>query len=430
VFRDLLPPEEINAFDPPAPQEVYTPFVVTWLLVFQRLNNNASLSEAVAELLHRFPPTALPEGKACRLEKLSSNTAAYSAARSQLDASVLAWAARRSFDSLSSCYPPSWGNRRVFILDGTSVTLNTSAALKQAFPPASNQHGQSHWPVLRLLLAHEMSSGLAAGMDYGPMYGPQATSESALARRLIPGLPAGSILLADRNFGIFSVAWDARQSGHDVLTRLTGPRFKSLLKKTTAQDAGRWRLCWRPSSNDKKSDPALPKDACVEGWLHEVDVGGGRMLLLFASFEASGEALAGLYKKRGDVETDIRDLKVTLGMGDVTGKSAAMVDKELQAALLAYNLANQVRRLAAQKAEVGPRRLSFAGTWALVKAFLEAVAEGLSGPEAEARFERLLRQAGQRKLPNRKEGRSYPREVLARNRAFPKRKRPGQQPQQ
>ena len=42
---------------------------------------------------------------------------------------------------------------------------------------------------------------------------------------------------------------------------------------------------------------------------------------------------------------------------------------------------------------------------------------------AEAEFERLLRAAGQRKLPRRAKGRTYPREVIPRRRKFPTRKR-------
>jgi hypothetical protein len=48
---------------------------------------------------------------------------------------------------------------------------------------------------------------------------------------------------------------------------------------------------------------------------------------------------------------------------------------------------------------------------------------------AEALFERLLRAAGQRKLPNRRAGRNYPREVIPRRRKFPERNRAQPPPQ-
>jgi hypothetical protein len=423
LFRGLLPRQEVDALDPRAPQAVYTPFVVVWLLVFQRLNKNASLSEAVSELLLRFPPAALPEGKAGRLGSLSPNTAAYSDARSGLDPSVLRWAADRSFASLLPSCPPSFKGKRVFLLDGTSVTLVPEPVLKKAFPPASNQHGQSAWPVLRLLVAHDLDSGLAAGTAHGPMYGTGAESELDLTRRLVPTLPAGSILLADRNFGIFGAAWAAQRAGLGLVARLSGPRWKALLRQAEPDGTGRWRLRWRPSAWDRRSDGSLPADALLQGWLHEADIGEGKKLWLLATEDAGTEELAALYKRRGEVETDLRDLKRTLCLDRMKGRGTAMVEKELLAARLAYNLANQVRRLAAAKAGVEPRKLGFAGTWALLKSFLGALGDGLAGPEAEAGFERLLDLAGRRKLPVREPGRSYPREVLGRGSSFPKRKR-------
>ena len=42
-------------------------------------------------------------------------------------------------------------------------------------------------------------------------------------------LPASSLLMGDRNFGVFSVVWNAKQAGHDVLIRLSEPRAGSLI---------------------------------------------------------------------------------------------------------------------------------------------------------------------------------------------------------
>jgi hypothetical protein len=230
-------------------------------------------------------------------------------------------------------------------------------------------------------------------------------------------------MLADRNFGVFAFAWAATQEGHDALLRLTKGRFNALVKKAKPAGAGKWELTWRPSAWDRKAHPELPPGAEVKGWLHEVKVSEKLTLWLFTTLDGTGAELAGLYRRRQDVETDIRDLKETLCLGEMTCKTVAMVEKELAAATLAYNLANQVRRLAAQRLGLEPRRLSFAGTWSLLKAFAAGLLENKTEEEAQAAFERLLRGAGQRKLPNRPAGRSYPREVHARRRKFPTRKR-------
>jgi hypothetical protein len=144
-------------------------------------------------LIQPFPTAALPEGKAARLDTLSSNNGAYSTARNALDVSILDWSARRSYQSLLSCYRPSWGNRHVFLLDGTTVMLYPNAVLKKAFPPASNQHGQANLPILHLLVAHELASGLAIDHAHGPRYGPNARCQLDLARQAIPRLPENAM---------------------------------------------------------------------------------------------------------------------------------------------------------------------------------------------------------------------------------------------
>jgi hypothetical protein len=423
LFQQLLPPACLNDLDAKAAQAAYTAWVVTWLLVFQRLHHNATLNDAVSEFLFRFPPQALPDCQRAQQHRLSANTGAYSLARTRLDRRVLSWATAHLYDSLIDAYPPSWGNRRAFLIDGTTIPLAPTPALQAAYPPARNQHGGSPWPILQLVVAHELQSGLAVMPACGPMYGPQAVSELSLAQALLPRLPPRSLLVADRNFGVFAFAYAAVAAQHDVLVRLTGPRFQALRQQARPLARGRWLVRWRPSAWDRRNHPEVPAGAELSGWLHAVVVSEQVTLWLFTTLDTTSAALAALYHQRLSIETDIRDVKETLALGDLRGKSVAMVEKELLAALLAYNLANQVRRLAAAQCRRAPRRLSFAGVWSLLGAFAQGLRPDHSAPEAEAAFARLLTAAGQRQLPRRPRGRSYPREVIPRHRKFPFRKR-------
>lgn len=423
VFQTVLAPAVLNELHPPAPQTAYTPWVATWLLVYQRLHGNASLSDAVAHFLFQFPAHARPDCKRCRDQTLSANTGAYSSARSNLPDRVAEVAARCVFDTLVGAYPPSWRDRRVFILDGTTLSLVATDELTATFTPASNQHGPSHWPVMHMVVAHELASGLAAAPQYGAMYGPEAVGEVDLAVRLLDAVPARSILLADRNFGVFAFAHVATSAGHDVVVRLTQARFRALAKKGTRVGPGRWSLTWEPSRHDRKAHPQLPADATVCGWLHEVRVRADLTLWWLSTVDGTSAELAGLYGQRANVETDIRNLKVELKLEQVRGQNESMVGKELWAALVAYNLTTQVRRLAAARLGVDPRRLSFAGVCSLVRAFVPGLHAEQTEVQRHARFEQLLRAAGQRRLPEREPRRSYPREVITRRRKFPERKR-------
>ncbi len=416
LFGQLLTAELADQLAPASPNTLYTPSVVLWLLIYQRLHANAPLADAVSEFLSQFSSHATDNTTP------SANTGAYSQARTRLDTALAVRVADHLTGRLLDSTTPAWKQRRVFLLDGTTLQLAHTPQLCQAFPPASNQHGQSHWPILHLLVAHELDTGLALRPEFGPIYGPNATSELDLTQRILPRLPADALILADRNFGVFSVAFAALCSGRDVVVRLTQPRFGSLQKKATAEGPGVWALTWKPTPWERKNHPDLAADAQVKGWLHEVEVSKELTLWLFTTCRESGQELALLYRRRSEVETDIGDLKQTLAMDQITAKGSAMVEKELVLGMLAFNLVNQVRRLAAQEAKVDPRRLSFAGVWSLVKAMLRAIAEGLSSEAWQARFDQLLRWAAQRKLPRRPRQRSYPRVTIPRTSPYPKRK--------
>ena len=88
---------------------------------------------------------------------------------------------------------------------------------------------------------------------------------------------------------------------------------------------------------------------------------------------------------------------------------------------MAYNLVVQIRRLAAQQAGLAPRRLSFAGSWSLVKVILLQPADWTADEFLRA-FRQVLRGCAQRKIPNRP-SRQYPRQVLRRSQKYPYRAR-------
>jgi hypothetical protein len=412
-FRELINAERIEAQQPLGPAAVYTSLVTVWLLIYQRLHAGASLSQAVHELL-RTGPEHLPDNRRVREGTLSANTGAYSRARQRLKPEVTDTVANDIFTSLMNATPPSVAGRRAFILDGTTIPLAPSPALKAAFPPAPNQYGSGVWPIAHLLVAHELESGCALLPEIGPKFGPQALGEAELARALLPRLPAQSIIIADRNFGIFSVAFAAQQAGHEALVRLTLQRFKALHKKldeeavAVADAVGkRWKFTWRPSTDERRNNPWLPADAALEVQLHEVRLSDELTLHLLTTWPCTTAEVAALYGRRQDVETDIREIKVLLKMEELPARSEPMLRKELAVSITAYNLVIQLRRLAAARVNQPPRRLSFARVWSAVRILLLAP-HTWTAAEWRRRFELTLRVAGQHKLPNRP-GRSYPR---------------------
>jgi len=414
-FRELLNREEIDADQPLGPAAVYTAMMTVWLLVYQRLHAGCSLAQAVTEFV-QGDPEGLPQNRRVRAGTLSTNTASYSRARTRLKVVVTERVAQRVYDSLVAALPPTLGDRRVFMLDGTTITLAPTPVLRAAFPPARNQHGASVWPVAQLLVAHELESGCALLPELGPMYGDEAISEVRLAQALLPRLPAKSVLLADRNFGVFTMVHAAVHQGHDVVLRLTKSRFKAIRRRATliTDDCleRRWEVKWTPSSRERKDHPELPADASVRVWLHEYIASEKLTLWFVTTWDCDTAVPAHVYRRRVDVETDIRDVKVTLQTEQLQAKTKPMVQKELATSIVAYNLVVQLRRLAAKIARVPPRRLSFTGVWRTLRIVLLAP-QNWSAKEWGQRFKLALKMASQQKLPNRP-NRSYPRVALVR----------------
>ena len=72
--------------------------------------------------------------------------------------------------------------------------------------------------------------------------------------------------------------------------------------------------------------------------------------------------IAQLYADRSTVELRLRDLKTTLGMDVLRGKSPDVVCKEIYMHMVAYNLIRALMWQAAQEHHRPLHRLSFAGT--------------------------------------------------------------------
>lgn len=117
---------------------------------------------------------------------------------------------------------------RTYLIDGSALELEANRDLLQSFPPGQNQHGASHWPVLRIVVLHELATGLAEEPQWGPMYGDQAVSEQELAGRAVNCLSSPAVILGDRNFGVLWVAHEAHKRGLGVVLRLTEARARKV----------------------------------------------------------------------------------------------------------------------------------------------------------------------------------------------------------
>jgi len=406
---------------------VYTTETTTWLIIQQRLDGKATLSTAVQQVGQGRPQQLLPNHKRLEEETLSSNTGGYSRARSRLKKEVAEQVSDKIFNYLMADAQealPGLG-RQAFLLDGSSLDLPATPKLLEAYPPPTNQHGTAHWPIVRMVVAHDVVSGIGMRPHWGPMYGDKAVSEQQLAADAIGQLPPGSVVVGDRNFGVFSTAYDADQRSYPVVVRLTDSRARSLLKGKLPPQLDR-KIDWKPSRWDRKSHPDLPADACVQGRLIACQVttpkGQTIPLFLFTTLDMPLQKIVQLYGYRWNIETDLRSLKQTVHMHSLTARSVEMVAKELVLGVSAYNLVRGTMYVAARVAGIDARQLSFSRVQDVVNAALPNLMAADSEEEYQRLLDRLLRRAGQCRLPRRPQRPTYPRAVWQRAATYPKRK--------
>jgi len=243
-------------------------WVVMWLMIFQRLDAGGTLAAAVRQLLTGGVRAFVrrPKGRTAKLP--SANTSAYSQARSKLPLAVVEKVSDLIFESLCEQLRSLPGvELPVFLLDGTSIQLQHSGELLRKWPAARNQHGSSHWSVIRVVVAHDVIAGLAVRPCRGAMDGPAAISEQGLTKEIMKRLPAGCAVLGDRNFGVFSMAWHAGRQNHPCLFRLTELRAKKLNGGMVPSAGTDRQVVWQPSRGDLRSNPEIPAEVSVTGRL-------------------------------------------------------------------------------------------------------------------------------------------------------------------
>ena len=309
LYLSLLSDEFLNQARERENNRVYSTPVVMLLMIIQRLQAEGCLESAVLELADL--PASLWPDPCGRLRPearaMSTNTGAYNKARQKLPLKAVEEFSDNAFAQLTACTNgslPAIG-RRAFVFDGTTVRTPHTKALQQLYPPTSNQEGESHWPLIRMLVAHDVTTGLGMRPEWGAVNGPQAVSEQRLFEQAVKRLPEQAVVVADANFGVFSVAFAATQQNHPVVVRMTAARAKSLLQGPLRDGIDK-RIDWKPTKADRKTNPALPPEACFSGRLivsqvQPSDGSASFLLCLFTTLEEDVAEILKIYGLRWNV---------------------------------------------------------------------------------------------------------------------------------
>jgi len=387
-------------------ERIFTPLVTLWVFLGQVLSADPSCGAAVDRLIaHR-----LAHGQ----KKCSALTGGYCRARKRLPEklfSAVACHVGRVLDSQADS-KWLWKGRRVYMFDGTTVTMADTSANQEAYPQIPTQRPGLGSPIARVGAIISLSCGAIVGLGVC-RYAGKGQGEVSLLRNLWDILSPGDVLLGDRLMANWANIAMLGQRGLDLVSRLNKANRKADFRKGIRLGKDDHIVRWKKPSSirsvDRETYRSLPEFVTIRETRIRVTTRGFRtknlivVTTLLDPKQTTKEDLAFIYRQRWSNELDLRAIKSTMQMYDLRCKTPELVRKEIWTHVLAYNLIRTIMAQAAMKYEIEPRTISFKGTIQTLEAF-QPVIEFKGGRNSEFReelYEHLLECIASHRVANR-----------------------------
>ena len=385
---------------------IYTPLVTLWVFLGQVLSADPSCAAAVARLLAHRVARGL---KACSVE-----TGAYCLARKRLPERFFSAVAFLVGRNLDARVDPQWlwKGRRVYLYDGSTVSMPDTEKNRKEYPLAYNQKPGTGFPLARIGAIISLSCG--AIMNLGICrYAGKGQGEVSLLRKLWDTLRPGDVLLTDCLMVNFTNIVMLQQRGVELVGRLNkavrSADFRLGIRLGKDDHLVRWYKPTSIRSLDRKSYNALPEFITVRETRVRVEQPGFRtkfivvVTTLLKPEQAGKDELATLYRARWNNELDLRSIKITMQMDMLRCLTPEQVRKEIWTHVLAYNLIRTIMAQAASAHGIEPRTISFKGTIQVLEAFQPVLAEqahqGVN--HLELLYQQMLRAVVQHRVADR-----------------------------
>jgi len=360
-FFDLLTGprllDEVDALAPEHRDRLYPPTETLSMFMAQALSADGSCRQVVDETAVKRLLAGLPP--------YSANTAAYCKARTRLPQTMISTLACHVGALLGADAVDwwRWRGRRVRMVDGTTVTLADTDANQAEYPQPASQRPGLGFPMMRIVALLCLASGGVLDAATGPCQG-KGGDEQTLLRGLLDHLADGDVLLGDAFFPTYFLLCELRRRAVDGLFEQYGARKRSTDFRCGTRLGPRdhlivWDKPKKPAWMDQAEYAQVPDTLTVR------EFSAGKQILVTTFLcpkETPKGVLKVLYKRRWNVELDLRHIKTTLGMEQLRCKTPSMALKELWVYLLAYNLIRLLMAQAALLADQVPRQLSFKHT--------------------------------------------------------------------
>jgi hypothetical protein len=401
---------------------VYNPMVTIWAFLSQVIaRNHSSCQDAVSRVLAQ----RVADGQS----DCSADGSSYCQARRRLPESVVANVTRQVGQEMHRQAMPDWlfMDRRVVIVDGSTVSMPDTPDNQAEFPQSRNQKAGLGFPVLRFVVLLSLSVGTVLECAIGPCRG-KKTGEQSLFRQMWDALESGDIVLGDRLYDAYRDIAALQLRGIDVVFgkkqsrrsdfrrgRKLGNDDHVVVWQKPKYDASRFesREQWESLPNEMEMREVRVRVRRKGYRTRTVEI----VTTMLAVERYSAKSLTDLFAERWHCELDLRSIKRALGMHHLSCKDPEMVRKELWAHLLAYNMIRTRMAQAAAVHGVLPRRLSFTAARNHICNFAEKL-RNACGPK-RCRIEGALLMAISQCRVGKQPGRKEPRAVKKRKKKYP-----------
>ena len=333
--------------------KIFTQLVTLNAFIWQTLSDNGGCKEAVAHIFADRLQQQLPLN--------SFNTGPYCKARQRLS---LRWMTQEVCRIGSTLHEKagntwSWKGFNVVLVDGTTVLIPDTEANQKAYPQQSVQKEGVGLPIARIVGLISLSAGTVINYAIGPYQG-KGNGETSLFSKLIDSLQPGDLLLADSYYCTYAILVMLSRKNIAFVSPNHAQKktdFKHDINPSAKDHLIEWKKPKRkPVWMTQESYKLLPDSFTVR----EFSVHGTVYIstLLDAKTHPKKELIK-LYKERWKIELDFRTLKTNLNMEMLRCKTPEMVEKEIAARFIAYNLIRGSIAAAAYQYGVMPRNLSF-----------------------------------------------------------------------
>jgi hypothetical protein len=367
---------------------IYTPLVTLWVFLSQVLSADHSCRAAVARLIAHLVSRG---EKPC-----SGQTGAYCQARERLPEKFFSDVACSVGRALDAEVDPRWlwKARRVYLFDGTTVTMPDTPENQEEYPQVYNQKPGLGFPIARVGAIISLACGAILNLGLC-RYAGKGQGEVSLLRKLWDILRPGDVLLTDCLLANWTNILLLQERGVELVSRLNKANrtadFRRGKRLGHHDHIVRWLKPSSIRSLDRQSYQALPEFITIREAKIRVRQPGFRtqsivvVTTLLDPQQTTKEDLATLYRARWHNELDVRSIKSTMQMRELRCKTPESVRKEIWTHVLAYNLIRTIMAQAAAKHDIVPRSISFKGSMQTLEAF-QPLIELRTASDAAQRF--------------------------------------------